>query len=263
MMPARIGRRSAGLVRFWRLHRPLMALALIVAWAGAAEETPPPPPAVGVDTLPPLSLSDAESLTNRAQLLLEGYGGTGVSQDDQRLARLMVQCVIDYAQLRRQRRVPLDQLTSLGRHVLDTPGQEIKFALEANPPVPHVQGIALECSREPVEVHSVTVETEESDPFTLRLGLTLDPTLPGRSFHDLPDLVTVRAITVRAVTQSDRRPRLSVWLVQTPRPEHLSQAITHLHAAREGLDEGDLERAKAELDLARQGLTSAREAETE
>lgn len=217
-------------------------------------------PASG-EPLPPLSLADAEWLTDRAQLILEHGAETSVTQDLM-LARLMVQSVIDYVQLSDQRRSTLTEyeFVYLGKTTLETVGASVEFTLTREEPLPQVQAIALQATRVPVRIESMIVETrDEEDLLVLRPGLQLDPNLPGRSFLYLPEPMEVRRVTVTARTESDFRPRVKVWLGQAPRPEFLRQALYHLTQARGALEQSNAGRAAAELEQARRLIARAQE----
>lgn len=243
--------------------RWMLAALLATPAAALAQEPASPEPAVlGVETLPPLSLADAEVLIHRAQLLLEGYGGAG-GPDDLRLARMMLQGVTDYVQLADQRRSTLTDYTfvRLGKGTITPEGQPVEFTLTPEAPVPQVQALALSCSRDPVEIQRLVIETQARGAITRESTLTLDPDMPGRSFLDLPHMVTVTRVAVTAMTRAPSRPRVTVWLGQTETPEYLRQALAHLDEARSALDQANRDRAAAEMDLARQLISQARPAE--
>jgi hypothetical protein len=236
--------------------RTLLALALLAP--SLAAQTPATGTPASAEPLPPLSLSDAEWLTDRAQLILE-HSGEAETPEDVRLARLMIQAVIDYVQLSDQRRSSLADyhFTYLGKTSLETPAQPVDFSFTMESPMRSVQALGLRATRVPVEIEMVALETTAGEPVTLRPALTLDPDVPGRSFLYLLEPTTVTRITVVARTDSDRRPRVLVWLGQAPRPEYLRQALNHLGEARGALEEADADRAAAELDQARRLIARA------
>jgi hypothetical protein len=257
-----------------RLLFPLLIALFALPWVAlgqpetTATDQSTPLRALGADTLPPLSLGDAVNLTHRSQLLLEGHGGTGVAAEDQPLARLMLQCVIDFVRLQSHlhRSLTTYHWAFLGKEVIEAQDVDQEITLIAVEPISRVQALAFETTRERVLVKSATVETAEGRSIELRrIERLLDPEIPGRSYHYLPDHVTVTRVTVTATatTWGQGRPRLKVYLGQSPRPEHLHQALAHLEAARDALDGGNIDLAKAELDLSRARLTSALEAEAE
>ncbi len=244
-----------------------LVLAVSPVWAQPPGPSSPEveiPGPVGVDILPPLSLSDAQWLINRAQLMLERHGEEDTTAD-LRLVRMMVLCVNDYVQLCVQRRSSLADVPPvyLGKDTLAVGGEVCEIAVTPALPVANVQAVALGCTRERVEVRTIVVETETGETITLRPSLTLDPDLPGRSVVELPRLITVAQVVVSAVAQTweEGRPRLKVWGVQLLRPEHLRDSLMHLAEARVALDEEDEDRAAAALELARRLITQAEENE--
>ncbi|MBN1475759.1 hypothetical protein JXA47_03300, partial [Candidatus Sumerlaeota bacterium] len=88
---------------------PCLLIPLAVG-ALAQEPSSEPPLPLGANTLPPLSLSDAAYLLDRGQRILEQPGVQDMPEE-LRLARLMLQCVIDYVQLTDQRRSSLTEYT--------------------------------------------------------------------------------------------------------------------------------------------------------
>lgn len=240
----------------------------------ASPEAPAPPPQdelvrqpLGVDLLPPLSLGDAESLLNRAQLLLEGYG-TGRSSDDLRLARMMTQCVLDFVQLTGQRRRSLTDYrwTYLGRERIPTQGEDVQFNIPVlDAPVPHVQAVALNITRELIQINTIEVHNTAGPPIVLHPALVLDPEFGRRHYVYLPQgaEVTSVSVTARALTWNDGNPRIRVWLLQSPREEYLLQALYHLENARTALNEDNNDASVAELEIARRLVTQAREAQAQ
>jgi hypothetical protein len=213
------------------------------------------------EPLPPLSLSDAEWMTDRAQLALERGAGTE-GPGDLHLAQAMVQGVIDYVQLSSQRRASLTEYEFhwLGKSAIDSIGTPVDFQLTLEEPLPLVQALALEVTRAPVRVEEIRIEGPHDELVgNLKPGLLLDPDIPGRSFLYLPEPNTVRRVTVVVVTESDARPRVKVWLGQAPQPEYLRQALYHLSEARGALEQQNADRAVAELEQARRQIALAQE----
>lgn len=239
---------------------PCLLIPLAVG-ALAQEPSSEPPLPLGANTLPPLSLSDAAYLLDRGQRILEQPGVQDMPEE-LRLARLMLQCVIDYVQLTDQRRSSLTEYTFswLGKETIrSTDLITLTFTLEE--PLPNVQALALDCTRDPVMVSAVDIETASGRTITRRPSLLLDPAMPGRSFLYLPEIVQVSAVTVTVQTESEDRPRLKIWLGQAPHPEFLRQALAHLFEARGALDAPDLDLAAAEMELARRLVAQAEERE--
>lgn len=244
------------MARLWTL----IALAILAQGVAAQSAPTTAAPATG-EPLPPLSLTDAEWMTHRIQLILERQG-EGDPGEDLRLARLMLQAVIDFVELTIQRRSSLAdyQFTYVGRDRIRTVGRPMDFSLDLEEPMSGVHVLGFAASRTPVTIHAIKLRTENGS-VVLHPELVIEPDLAGRQFLYLAEPLTVTGLAVTAEIQEDRRPRLYVHLGRGPRPEYLRQAHHHLVEARGALEEDNIDAAAAEIELSRRLIAQALEGE--
>ncbi|MBN1901365.1 hypothetical protein JW926_08600 [Candidatus Sumerlaeota bacterium] len=203
---------------------------------------------------PPLSLLESIRLTDNVAEIIEPAFGIYKEPRKEKSLQLM-NLVIDHVKLKDDRASSLlfYRWYYIGRNrVIGDQIQEKIF--KPQPILKNVTAISFEAEREDVHIHFMKVTDLEDAATSFKIDKWILKNVPRKEVCFLYFPTTIKQILLDYSTKTDAWGRISVYAGVTDRPEFGKAALYYLTTARKEIEGGSFEKAKMNLQKAKEQL---------